>query len=102
MLKPELQNFKTPKHIKDYPTGPSYSAGHLVSINAGWRTFKPVVSLDACTGCYQCYLLCPDGAISKTSNDKIKFDYDFCKGCGVCAHECRFEAIEMIKEESSN
>ncbi|MCK5674343.1 MAG: 4Fe-4S binding protein, partial [Spirochaetales bacterium] len=51
--------------------------------------------------CYQCYLLCPDGAIAKTDNKKIEFDYDFCKGCGVCAHECPFNAIEMIKEEVS-
>ena len=101
MIKPEIKDFKSPKHIRDYPTGPSFDAGHLVSINAGWRTFKPVVDLAACTGCYQCYLLCPDGAIAKTDNKKIEFDYDFCKGCGVCAHECPFNAIEMIKEEAS-
>lgn len=98
MIKPELKNFKSPKHIKDYPTGPSYHAGHLVSINAGWRTFKPVVKLEACTGCFQCYILCPDGAISKIMDNKIQFDYSFCKGCGVCSHECRFAAIEMIKD----
>jgi pyruvate ferredoxin oxidoreductase delta subunit len=28
-----------------------------------------------------------------------KADLDFCKGCGICAHECPKDAIEMIPEE---
>ena len=41
-----------------------YPAGHLVSKNAGWRNIRPVLAPSACTGCLQCYLYCPDGAIS--------------------------------------
>ena len=41
-----------------------YPAGHLVSKNAGWRNIRPVLTPSACTGCLQCYLYCPDGAIS--------------------------------------
>jgi pyruvate ferredoxin oxidoreductase delta subunit len=26
-------------------------------------------------------------------------DYDYCKGCGLCAYECPADAIVMIKEE---
>ena len=26
------------------------------------------------------------------------FNYDYCKGCGVCAKVCPFHAIEMIDE----
>ncbi len=99
MDKPELKNFTKPESIKDYPVGPSFSGGHLVSVNSGWRTFKPVVALDTCTGCYRCYLVCPDGVIVKTETGKVAVDYDFCKGCGVCAHECPFDAIEMVKED---
>jgi len=26
------------------------------------------------------------------------FDYDYCKGCGICANECPTKAIEMVRE----
>lgn len=48
-----------------------YAAGHLVAKNAGWRNMRPVVDASACTGCLQCYLYCPDGAIFKTKEDAI-------------------------------
>jgi len=30
---------------------------------------------------------------------KPKTDYDFCKGCGVCAEACPVKAIAMIAEK---
>jgi len=98
MNRPVKQNFKRPEHIDDYPVGPQYEAGHLAEINAGWRTYRPVVNHDTCINCLRCYLVCPDGTIFK-DNGKIGIDYDYCKGCGVCAHECPKDAIEMVKEE---
>ena len=86
-----------PEHIHDYPVGPGMDAGHLVAGNAGWRTFRPVIDMGSCTGCYRCYLVCPDGVIFK-KNDKVDIDLDFCKGCGVCSYECPANAIGMIKE----
>ena len=44
-----------------------------------------------------CFLVCPDGAICRDT-DGVTVDYDFCKGCGLCAHECKFDAISMHKE----
>ena len=29
-----------------------------------------------------------------------EFDYDFCKGCGICAQECPCGAIDMIPERT--
>ena len=28
------------------------------------------------------------------------FDYDFCKGCGLCVEECPCGAIEMVPEQT--
>jgi pyruvate ferredoxin oxidoreductase delta subunit len=29
----------------------------------------------------------------------VGFDYDYCKGCGICAYECPKEAIKMVDEQ---
>jgi len=98
MNRPEVQPYQKPFCIKELPLGSTFTGGHLVEKNAGWRTFRPIVDQDKCTGCLRCYLVCPDGVIFR-SGDEMVIDYDFCKGCGVCAYECKARAIEMIKEE---
>lgn len=66
-----------------------------------WRSLKPVFYPEKCINCYRCWMLCPDLAI-KIENDKVLgIDYDYCKGCGICAHNCpkKVQAIIMVKEE---
>jgi uncharacterized protein len=53
---------------------------------------KPEVSLDACTGCRNCYRVCPTGAISMVEK-KAEIDYETCIGCGQCVAACNFEAM---------
>jgi len=45
-----------------------------------------------------CWLYCPDGVISRTIPPVI--DYEYCKGCGICAEECPTKAITMVEESS--
>jgi 2-oxoacid:acceptor oxidoreductase delta subunit (pyruvate/2-ketoisovalerate family) len=56
-------------------------------------------SCGVCNKCENCFVFCPDLAVMKTE-DKYEFDYDFCKGCGVCAYECPRYAISMEEEET--
>jgi 2-oxoacid:acceptor oxidoreductase delta subunit (pyruvate/2-ketoisovalerate family) len=43
--------------------------------------------------------MCPDNAVIKLgSGNRFKFNYDFCKGCGICAQECPCGAIMMVPE----
>lgn len=87
-----------------YAQDTCFEGGYLTQKNAGWRNVRPQVDADTCTGCLQCYLYCPDGTIFKRETDEAKpkpaiaFDYDFCKGCGVCASVCKFGAIAMVSE----
>ena len=50
---------------REYARTTCFEAGHLVAKNAGWRNSRPDVNHEACTGCLQCYLYCPDGAVYK-------------------------------------
>ncbi len=50
-------------------------------------------SCGSCMHCDNCWTLCPDSAVLKTRNegpdqDAYVFDYQYCKGCGLCVHEC--------------
>lgn len=86
-----------------------YTAGYLVSTNANWRNIRPVVDAQACNGCLKCYMHCPDGAIYKTDIPTqgkgdaaiVAIDCDFCKGCGICARMCAFDALSMISEKEA-
>ncbi|MDI6639651.1 MAG: 4Fe-4S binding protein [Methanocellales archaeon] len=69
-----------------------------INKTGSWRTFKPIIDVEACVGCGMCSMFCPEGVVYEVE-DKYTIDYDYCKGCGVCAHECPSGAIEMVIEE---
>ncbi|HEY2134833.1 MAG TPA: NAD(P)-binding protein [Xanthobacteraceae bacterium] len=58
------------------------------------------LSCGNCFECDNCYGVCPDNAVTKLGpGNRFRFDYDYCKGCGVCAQECPCGAIMMVAEE---
>jgi NADPH-dependent glutamate synthase beta subunit-like oxidoreductase len=58
------------------------------------------LSCGNCFECDNCYGVCPDNAVVKLGPGKgFEFNYDFCKGCGLCANECPCGAIAMVAEE---
>lgn len=95
-MKPYIREKKV-FSIDEVPENTSFEAGYLTTVNSGWRSIRPVVRCEKCVGCEQCYLYCPDGAIS-IKDGKAVIDYDFCKGCGICAKICKIKAIEMEEE----
>ena len=57
------------------------------------------LSCGNCFECDNCYGVCPDNAVIKLGPGKgFQFNYDYCKGCGLCAAECPCGAIEMVPE----
>ncbi|MBQ1948608.1 MAG: 4Fe-4S binding protein [Treponema sp.] len=97
VVKPYLRD-SNPVSFEEIPEAAAYEAGFLVTKNAGWRNFRPVVNEEKCVGCLQCYLYCPDGVIFK-KDKKVSVDYDFCKGCGICKNICKVQAITMEEEK---
>ena len=58
------------------------------------------MSCGNCFECDNCYGVCPDNAVVKLGlGKKFRFNYDYCKGCGICANECPCGAIEMVRED---
>ena len=68
-------------------------------ITGGWRSERPLRDDEKCTNCLLCWIVCPDSAIGATDGQIGAFDYDHCKGCGVCANECPVDAIRMENEQ---
>ncbi|NSL54147.1 NAD(P)-binding protein [Uliginosibacterium aquaticum] len=59
------------------------------------------LSCGNCFECDNCYGVCPDNAVIKLGpGKKFEFNYDYCKGCGVCVEECPCGAIKMEAEAS--
>jgi 2-oxoacid:acceptor oxidoreductase delta subunit (pyruvate/2-ketoisovalerate family) len=57
------------------------------------------LSCGNCFECDNCYGVCPDNAVIKLGPGKrFEFNYDYCKGCGLCAAECPCGAIKMLPE----
>ena len=73
--------------------------GSSVKYKTGdWRAFKPVVDKTKCVNCLLCWIYCPDSAIIRREK-WVEVNYEHCKGCGICAHECPTKAIEMVEEQ---
>jgi len=73
--------------------------GGLDETNALYEA-RRCLSCGNCFECDNCYGICPDNAVIKLGPGKrFAFNYDYCKGCGLCAQECPCGAIAMVAEE---
>lgn len=94
----------------------------LVNETGSWRELRPIIHHEPCTGCGLCATYCPDAAVKHVGDHPVRdegtdpdrrpvpksakhigeqqvaIDYKYCKGCGICAHECPIDAIDMVPE----
>lgn len=74
--------------------------GGLDETNALFEA-RRCLSCGNCFECDNCYGVCPDNAVIKLGpGRRFEINYDYCKGCGLCAEECPCGAIDMVPEES--
>lgn len=86
-------NSKTPMDELT-PGGDIYTAGNAREFKTGdWRSQKPIyLSENVNNADYAS--VCPDDAIPVGKDQKrTDFNYDYCKGCGVCSKVCPFAQL---------
>ena len=77
---------------------PISKPGTTVAVKTGeWRSQRPVVDAARCIKCATCQNFCPEGVMG-TPGQVPEIDYDYCKGCGICASECPVKCIRMEQE----
>jgi pyruvate ferredoxin oxidoreductase delta subunit len=82
------------------PIGVTAEPGSSTRNKTGsWRVAKPgYCGPKPCTGCQSCVRACPEGAITARDGKKLGTDYQFCKGCGICAAVCPVKGLAMEEE----
>lgn len=86
---------------KELPIGAVLKHSTAIGYNTGnWRAFKPIWHEKKCIHCLQCWLYCPDFSVLIKEGKMTGFDYEHCKGCGLCVYICpvKGKAISMVKE----
>ncbi|MCL2526203.1 MAG: hypothetical protein FWE46_04030 [Coriobacteriia bacterium] len=85
--------------VDQYPIGMVGEAGNADAYYTGaWRHEKPLWDPAICTNCMMCWINCADTAVIMENQKVCGINYNHCKGCGVCPHECRFGALKMVPE----
>lgn len=102
MLAQQKKHTTDCKNSKKYYVGPV--ATEFVATNTGiWRIERPEVNIEDCVFCGTCQKHCPPNVISVEKADEnrgVHFDWNYCKGCGICANVCPKKCIQMIPEGS--
>ncbi|MHB1209494.1 MAG: NAD(P)-binding protein [Acidimicrobiales bacterium] len=89
--RPELERVRRQTNFEEV-------IGGLSEENALFEA-RRCLSCGNCFECDNCFGVCPDNAVIKLgAGERYEFDYDFCKGCGICVKECPCGAIEMVPE----
>ena len=91
------------KSWRDIPIGGKIiEAGNAEKYKTGgWRVFKPEINKEKCINCLQCWIFCPDSSIKVQDWKMAGFDYEHCKGCGICASICPVKCINMRPDVKS-
>ncbi len=91
--RPELERIRRQTNFEEV-------VGALSEDNALFEA-RRCMSCGNCFECDNCFGVCPDNAVIKLGDSlRYEFNYDFCKGCGICVTECPCGAIEMVPERN--
>lgn len=58
------------------------------------------IDIEKCTGCGQCVLNCPEGALEVVDGKARVVNEHFCDGLGACIGECPENALQIVEREA--
>ncbi len=101
MAKKKTEQKSWPEKWHEVNTGCMvFAAGNAANYKTGsWKSQRPLWDNAKCIKCGICYIFCPEGCIQEVKDGFFEANLDYCKGCGICAHECWPGAIVMREEE---
>jgi Pyruvate/2-oxoacid:ferredoxin oxidoreductase delta subunit len=71
------------------------------AVNSGFLDFYFTAKVDdTCNACAACAAVCPNGALKRGREGKIKallFNASRCRGCGLCEEFCMHKSIKLVK-----
>ncbi len=71
-----------------------------IAANIAIREAGRCFNCGLCNQCDNCYLFCPDVAVIRGRNmENRHINYEYCKGCGLCAAECPRNAVTLGEED---
>jgi 2-oxoacid:acceptor oxidoreductase gamma subunit (pyruvate/2-ketoisovalerate family) len=92
-----LHHFERQPRMQENVISLAGRAGSFTEVRQGLPGIEEArrcLSCGVCNDCDRCVTYCPDGVLRRDGRDLV-FDYEYCKGCGVCASECSRAIIYM-------
>jgi pyruvate ferredoxin oxidoreductase delta subunit len=101
MAKKKTEQKKWPEKWHEVTPGCMvFEPGNAANYKTGsWKAQRPILDTKKCIKCGICYIFCPEACIQEDAEGFFVADLGYCKGCGICAHECWPGAISMVEEE---
>jgi pyruvate ferredoxin oxidoreductase delta subunit len=91
------------KNWKEVPIGGvvDQPGSAMENKTGSWRVERPIWNEAKCIHCLRCWVFCPDMSINTVDGKMTGMNYEYCKGCGICAQVCpeKVKAITMQPEE---
>ena len=89
--------------VSQVPAGMVGQSGTSIVYETGaWRSERPIWDQEKCKNCLLCWMNCADSCVLVRDETMSGIMYHHCKGCGVCAVECRFDAMKMVPEHDNH